>query len=151
MRSSTVGFVFQSFNLLPRLNVRENIGLPLAYQGVPKRERDRRAEEIADRLGLSDRLAHRSTELSGGQAQRVGIARALVKDPKVVFADEPTGNLDSHTAAEIIELLVELHESGMTIVLVTHDENIVSRTQRVLHIIDGKLAIDTAEEAVSEQ
>ncbi len=142
IRSSTVGFVFQSFNLLPRLSVLENIGLPLAYAGVARRERRRRAEELADRLGLADRASHRPSELSGGQAQRVGIARALASSPRAVFADEPTGNVDSKTAEGILELLVELHRDGMTIVLVSHDERIVSAADRAVHIIDGQVATD---------
>jgi len=140
VRASTVGFIFQSFNLLPRLSVVENIALPLAYQGIGSRERKRRATQLAERLGLGDRLSHRPTQLSGGQAQRVAIARALAPSPRAVFADEPTGNLDSKTAAEILALLLELHEGGLTIVLVSHDEHVAQATERVLHMIDGRLA-----------
>ncbi|MGD2174672.1 MAG: ABC transporter ATP-binding protein [Candidatus Brocadiaceae bacterium] len=144
LRASAMGFVFQSFNLLPRLSVVENVALPLTYQGVARGERTSRAEEMADRLGLGDRRHHRPSELSGGQAQRVGIARALVTSPRVVFADEPTGNLDSKTAEEILSVLAGLHSDGLTVVMVTHDEQIVQASDRILHIIDGKLARDTA-------
>ncbi len=142
VRSTMLGFVFQSFNLLPRLNVLENVALPLTYQGVPRRERDARARNLAQRVGLGDRLSHRPAELSGGQAQRVGIARALVVEPRIIFADEPTGNLDSKTAREILALLVELHRDGLTILMVTHDERIASAADRVLHMADGKIARD---------
>ncbi len=140
IRASIVGFVFQSFNLLHRLSVVENIALPLAYQGVHRRERQRRARELAERVGLGHRLSHRPGELSGGEAQRTGIARALVVSPRVVFADEPTGNLDSKTAEDVLDLLAELHREGLTIVIVSHEQSIVSRCERVLHIIDGKVA-----------
>jgi len=142
VRAGELGFVFQSFNLLPRLDVLENIAVPLTYQGVAPRERKRRARELAERLGLGERLHHRPAELSGGQAQRVGIARALVAGPRVVFADEPTGNLDSKTAEDILRLLVELHHGGLTIVMVSHDDHIVRKADRVLHMIDGKIASD---------
>jgi len=145
IRASMVGFVFQSFNLLQRLSVVENIALPLAYRGVERRERQRRAKDLAERVGLGHRLSHRPAELSGGEAQRVGVARALVVSPRVVFADEPTGNLDSKTAEEVLELLVGLHEEGMTVVMVSHDHRIVGRCGRVLHIIDGKMASDSKE------
>jgi len=142
IRRSTVGFVFQSFNLLGRLSVLENIALPLAYQGVARRRRLDRARRIGERVGLSDRLSHRPSQLSGGEAQRVGLARALVGSPRVVFADEPTGSLDTKTAEEILGLLFELHKEGLTVVLVSHDERIVARTDRIIHIIDGKVVND---------
>jgi putative ABC transport system ATP-binding protein len=142
VRASMLGFVFQSFNLLPRLSVVENVALPLTYQRMPRRERAERARELARRVGLGDRLSHRPAELSGGQAQRVGIARALVVEPRVIFADEPTGNLDSKTAQEILALLVGLHRDGLTIIMVTHDEHIAGAADRILHMIDGKIARD---------
>ncbi len=142
LRSREIGFVFQSFNLLPRLNVLENIALPLTYQGVPPAERARRAGELAERLGIGDRLKHRPSELSGGQAQRVGMARALAAQPRIIFADEPTGNLDTKTAEEILQMLIELHKEGMTIALVTHDHNIARHTDRVVHLVDGRIVRD---------
>ena len=151
VRASTVGFVFQSFNLLQRLDVVENIALPLAYQGVPRHQRRRRAAEMAKRVGLGHRLAHRPSELSGGEAQRTGIARALVVEPKVLFADEPTGNLDSHTAHEVLDLLVGLHGEGITIALVSHDHSIVTHCERVLHIVDGRIDSDILSDESTEQ
>ncbi|NLW50707.1 MAG: ABC transporter ATP-binding protein [Candidatus Brocadiaceae bacterium] len=151
VRSSVVGFVFQSFNLLQRLDVVENIALPLAYQGVARAQRRRRAAEMAERVGLGDRLTHRPAELSGGQAQRAGIARALVGEPRVLFADEPTGNLDSHTAHEVLDLLIDLHREGITIAMVSHDHSIVSRCRRVLHIVDGRIHSDTFTAESTEQ
>jgi len=142
LRSREIGFVFQSFNLLPRLNVLENIALPLAYQGVPRTERARRASELAERVGIGDRLRHRPAELSGGQAQRVGLARALAPRPRIIFADEPTGNLDTKTAEEILEMLIALHREGMTIALVTHDHDLVKRVDRVIHLVDGRIVSD---------
>ncbi len=142
LRSREIGFVFQSFNLLPRLNVLENIALPLAYQGVPRAERARRARELAERVGIGERVRHRPAELSGGQAQRVGLARALAASPRIVFADEPTGNLDTKTAEEILRVLIELHGEGLTIALVTHDHNIARHTDRIVHLVDGRVVRD---------
>jgi len=140
MRNREVGFVFQSFNLLPRLDVVSNIELPLIYSGVPARERRERATEAARRVGLGDRLANRPTQLSGGQCQRVAIARALVNNPRIVFGDEPTGNLDSVTGRNILEIFKELHASGKTIILVTHDPVIASQAHRVIELRDGRIA-----------
>ena len=140
MRNREVGFVFQSFNLLPRLDVVSNIELPLIYSGVPARERRERAIEAARRVGLGDRLANRPTQLSGGQCQRVAIARALVNNPRIVFGDEPTGNLDSVTGRNILEIFKELHASGKTIILVTHDPVIASQARRVIELCDGRIA-----------
>ena len=140
MRNREVGFVFQSFNLLPRLDVVSNIELPLIYSGVPARERRERATEAARRVGLGDRLANRPTQLSGGQCQRVAIARALVNNPRIVFGDEPTGNLDSATGRNILEIFKELHASGKTIILVTHDSSIASQAGRVIELRDGRIA-----------
>ena len=140
MRNREIGFVFQSFNLLPRLDVVSNIELPLIYSGIPARERRERATEAARRVGLGDRLANRPTQLSGGQCQRVAIARALVNNPRIVFGDEPTGNLDSVTGRNILEIFKELHASGKTIILVTHDPVIASQAKRVIELRDGRIA-----------
>lgn len=139
MRNREIGFVFQSFNLLPRLDVVSNIELPLIYSGVPTRERRERATEAARRVGLGDRLANRPTQLSGGQCQRVAIARALVNNPRIVFGDEPTGNLDSATGRNILEIFKELHAAGKTIILVTHDPSIAAQARRVIELRDGRI------------
>ncbi len=139
MRNLEIGFVFQSFNLLPQLDVVANIGLPLVYSGVSRREQRIRAEEAARRLGLGDRLANRPTQLSGGQCQRVAIARALVNNPRIVFGDEPTGNLDSATGRNILTIFKELHAAGKTIILVTHDPAIAAEAPRVIELCDGRI------------
>ena len=139
MRNREIGFVFQSFNLLPRLDVVSNIELPLIYSGIPARERRERAVEAARRVGLGDRLANRPTQLSGGQCQRVAIARALVNNPRIVFGDEPTGNLDSATGRNILEIFKELHAAGKTIILVTHDPSIATQAPRVIELRDGRI------------
>ncbi|MGO9179241.1 MAG: ABC transporter ATP-binding protein [Candidatus Limnocylindrales bacterium] len=140
LRSRSIGFVFQSYNLLPRTSALENVATPLAYQGVGHRERTARAKAILERLGLGDRLAHEPAELSGGQQQRVGIARALVTDPAILLADEPTGNLDSHAGSEVIDLFHELHDAGRTIVLITHDPDVAAVASRQVDIRDGRIA-----------
>ncbi len=139
IRSKRLGFIFQSYNLIPQLNVLENIEVPLFYQGVPESQAKIRAEELATRMGLKDRLKHKPMELSGGQQQRVAIARSLVCDPILMLADEPTGNLDSKTGHEILMLIDELHAEGKTIVMVTHDDEIAHRAQRVIRVMDGKI------------
>jgi putative ABC transport system ATP-binding protein len=139
MRNRLIGFVFQSFNLLPRFNVLENVELPMIYSGLHARERRERALTAVERVGLSHRIHNRPLQLSGGQSQRVAIARALVNNPKIVFADEPTGNLDSVTGGEILALFEELSSQGSTIILVTHDPKIAARTRRVIEIQDGKI------------
>ena len=141
LRSRSIGFVFQSYNLLPRTSALENVAAPLAYQGVGHRERTVRAKAMLDRLGLGERLDHEPTELSGGQQQRVGIARALVTEPALLLADEPTGNLDSHAGAEVIDLFHELHDAGRTIVLITHDPDVAAVADRQIHIRDGRISV----------
>ncbi len=132
-----LGFIFQSFNLIPQLTVQRNIELPLYYLGWDAKQSAVRAKELAEQVGLGERLDHRPTELSGGQMQRVAIARALANDPHVIFADEPTGNLDSTTGEQILELLVKLNELGKTIIIVTHEPDIAKRAQSRLHMLDG--------------
>src|SRR6185295_11466011 len=139
LRSRHLGFVFQSYNLIPQLTVLENILVPLFYQDDPPADGEERARSLAARVGLGDRLEHKPTELSGGQQQRVAIARALVNNPAIVLADEATGNLDSKTALEILDLLDELHAEGKTILLVTHEPSVGARAERTLHLKDGKI------------
>lgn len=142
IRNRFFGFVFQSFNLLGRYSVADNVALPMVYRGAARRERLQRAHALLARVGLKDFAGHRPSELSGGMQQRAAIARALVNAPKVVFADEPTGNLDSRTGQEIIELFGELHRDGATIVVVTHDQRVAEHTQRVLTLSDGTIVQD---------
>lgn len=139
IRNQKIGFVFQSFNLLPRLNVLENVELPMIYSGMGKAQRSEKARLALEQVELSQRTKHRPSQLSGGQSQRVAIARALVNDPRIVFADEPTGNLDSHTGETILELFRDLSRKGRTIVLVTHDPKIAVQTNRRIEIRDGKI------------
>ena len=140
VRSRMIGFVFQSYNLLPRTSALENVATPLLYQGVPKKERLARARAALERMGLGDRLDHEPNELSGGQQQRVAIARALVTEPRLILADEPTGNLDSHTGEEVLDLFRELNAAGATIVLITHDADVAVRAGRQIHVLDGRVA-----------
>ncbi len=147
IRNRMLGFVFQSFNLLARTSAVENVGLPLQYAGVPYRERRQRAEEALCQVGLGDRLQHHSSQMSGGQQQRVAIARALVMRPKLILADEPTGNLDSRTSTEIMALLQELWRSGLTIVMVTHESDIAEYASRVVVMKDGRILSDIRREA----
>lgn len=139
IRGKRIGFVFQSFNLIRQLNIVENIEVAMYYQQVPKHERRERAIMLAERVGLGDRIRHRPFELSGGQQQRVAIARALANDPLIILADEPTGNLDSQSGAEILEMIDELNAQGKTIIVVTHDDHICTRTHRSVHLLDGRI------------
>ncbi len=139
LRSRTIGFVFQSYNLLPRTSALENVATPLLYQGVSRKDRLARAKVALERLGLGDRMDHVPTELSGGQQQRVAIARALVTEPALLLADEPTGNLDSTSGAEVMALLAQLNAAGRTIVMITHDSDVASRASRQVHVRDGRL------------
>ncbi len=142
IRGSRLGFIFQSYNLVQQLTVVENIEVPLYYQGVRADLSRQRASELAARVGLGDRLDHKPFELSGGQQQRVGIARALANDPLVILADEPTGNLDSRSGAEILHLFDELHGQGKTLIMVTHDDDVARRSQRVIRLRDGRVESD---------
>ena len=138
VRNNKIGFVFQSFNLIAKMSAEENVELPLIYQGVKKAERQERVRQALMRVGLTKRARHMPTELSGGQQQRVAIARALVTRPSLILADEPTGNLDSKTSEEIMQMFHELHEQGNTIVLITHDNDIARQAERSIHILDGR-------------
>src|ERR687893_326783 len=146
IRNEEIGFVFQTFNLLPRATALHNVELPLVYAGVGAEERKRRAKEALERVRLDDRASHRPNELSGGQRQRVAIARALVNNPSILLADEPTGNLDSKTGAEIMALFARLHETGNTIILVTHEPDVAAFAHRVIHVRDGRIASDDRRE-----
>nr|WP_010131392.1 ABC transporter ATP-binding protein [Microbulbifer agarilyticus] len=143
IRNRNIGFIFQTFHLLPRLSALRNVMLPLRYSDIPEREAESRARAMLDRVGLGHRLDHKPFEMSGGQRQRVAIARALVNRPKVIFADEPTGNLDTRTSEEILVLLKELHREGQTIVMVTHEPEIAEHAQRTIRMSDGLVIEDT--------
>ena len=137
IRGAHIGFIFQSFNLIDQLNVIENIEVPMYYQGFSEERSAERARELATMVGLGDRVKHRPTELSGGEQQRVAIARALANEPMIILADEPTGNLDSESGAEILGILDRLHQQGKTLIAVTHDENIAARAERIIYLFDG--------------
>ena len=139
IRNRKIGFVFQNFNLIPKLTAAENVELPLIYQKVKRSQRQQRVKEALEKVGLTKRAQHLPTELSGGQQQRVAIARALVTNPSLILADEPTGNLDSKTSLEIMEIFHELHRQGNTIVLITHDNDVAKQAQRAIHILDGRI------------
>lgn len=148
IRNKEIGFVFQTFNLLPRATALHNVELPLVYAGSGSKQRRELAEEALDRVGLADRMEHRPNELSGGQRQRVAVARALVNHPSILLADEPTGNLDSVTSAEIMELFEALHSDGQTIILVTHEKDIAAHADREVHLLDGRIEQDIQTERV---
>jgi putative ABC transport system ATP-binding protein len=139
IRGRHVGFVFQSFNLIAQLNVLENIEIPMFYQGLSQQASSEKAKALADLVGLGDRILHRPSELSGGQQQRVAIARALANDPLIVLADEPTGNLDSQSGKDILNILDKLHEQGKTLIIITHDENIAQHCRREIRLLDGQI------------
>ncbi len=139
IRNSEIGFIFQTFNLLPRYTALENVTLPLVYAGVGKNERVELAKKTLDEVGLADRMDHRPNELSGGQRQRVAVARALVNNPSIILADEPTGNLDSKTSVDIMKLFGEIHRRGNTIILVTHEESIARYAHRIIRLLDGEI------------
>lgn len=145
IRNKEIGFVFQTFNLLPRLTALQNVALPLVYAGIPEAERLKKAKEVLEQVGLGNRITHRPNELSGGQRQRVAVARALVNHPSIILADEPTGNLDTKTSEEIMQLLDIIHQAGNTIVLVTHEEDIALRAKRVVRMRDGIVESDQAQ------
>ena len=142
IRNELLGFIFQQYNLLPKLNLLENVEVPLMYAGVPKKERRERAKVALELVGLGDKMKHKPNELSGGQQQRVSIARALVGEPSVILADEPTGALDSRTGREVLGILQELHAAGHTVVLITHDNSIAVQAQRIIRLEDGKVIYD---------
>ncbi|OUU00787.1 MAG: macrolide ABC transporter ATP-binding protein [Bacteroidetes bacterium MED-G17] len=139
IRNKEIGFVFQSFNLLPRMTAIENVAIPLIYAGISKTERLERAEKALNSVGLSDRMSHKPNELSGGQRQRVAIARSLINNPSIILADEPTGNLDSKSSADIMNIFAEINEQGNTVVMVTHEEDIAQNAKRIVRMRDGKI------------
>src|SRR5687767_6406484 len=151
VRNKEIGFVFQQFNLLPRLSALENVALPLVYAGMPKKQRNEKALQVVKKVGLEDRSHHKPNELSGGQCQRVAIARALVNNPSIILADEPTGNLDSKTSIEIMEIFGKIQSSGNTVVLVTHEEDIANHAHRIVRLRDGIIESDKlrADQAVT--
>lgn len=151
IRNKEIGFVFQQFNLLPRLSALENVALPLVYAGMPKKQRNERAMEVLEKVSLTDRSHHKPNELSGGQSQRVAIARALVNNPSIILADEPTGNLDSVTSFEIMEIFGKIHEGGNTVILVTHEEEIANFARRIIRLRDGIVESDKRKERVGER
>jgi putative ABC transport system ATP-binding protein len=143
VRNNEIGFVFQSFNLLPRYTSLENVALPLIYSGVPRLERERRAREALASVGLEERMEHKPAELSGGQRQRVAVARALINNPSIILADEPTGNLDTKTSIDIMRLFEEIYRKGNTVILVTHEEDIALHARRIIRLRDGVIESDT--------
>ena len=148
IRNKEIGFIFQTFNLLPRLTALENVSLPLVYAGYNSEDRKIKAQDVLEKVGLGDRLDHRPNQLSGGQRQRVAVARALVNDPSIILADEPTGNLDSKTSLDIMRLFEEIHEMGNTLIVVTHEEEVASHAHRILRLRDGLVESDLNNENI---
>ena len=148
IRNKEIGFVFQTFNLLPRLTALENVSLPLVYAGYNSEDRKIKAQDVLEKVGLGDRMDHRPNQLSGGQRQRVAVARALVNDPSIILADEPTGNLDSKTSLDIMRLFEEIHEMGNTLIVVTHEEEVASHAHRILRLRDGMVESDLKNENI---
>ena len=148
IRNKEIGFIFQTFNLLPRLTALENVSLPLVYGGYNSEDRKRKAKDVLEKVGLGDRLDHRPNQLSGGQRQRVAVARALVNDPSIILADEPTGNLDSKTSLDIMRLFEEIHEMGNTLIVVTHEKEVASHAHRILRLRDGLVESDLNNENI---
>jgi putative ABC transport system ATP-binding protein len=148
VRNKEIGFVFQTFNLLPRLTALENVALPMVYAGMAKAERNARAEQVMDMVSLKDRMHHKPNELSGGQRQRVAIARALVNNPSIILADEPTGNLDTKTSYEIMNIFEEINANGNTVILVTHEEDIAKHARRIIRLRDGLVESDTPNQPI---
>lgn len=149
VRNKEIGFVFQTFNLLPRTTALSNVALPLVYAGVPKKERVARASKTLEMVGLSDRMDHHPNQLSGGQRQRVAVARALINNPSIILADEPTGNLDSKTSEEIMRLFADIHNKGNTVILVTHEEDIARFAHRIIRLRDGKVESDVINQEIA--
>ena len=150
VRNKEIGFVFQQFNLMPRLTAIENVAIPLIYAGVGKKEREDRARSLLEQVGLGDRATHKPNELSGGQSQRVAIARALINDPAIILADEPTGNLDTKTSIEIMEIFGKIHDNGNTVVLVTHEEDIADHAHRIVRLRDGVIESDVENKKIAK-
>ena len=148
IRNKEIGFIFQTFNLLPRLTALENVSLPLVYAGYNSEDRKIKAKDVLEKVGLGDRMDHRPNQLSGGQRQRVAVARALVNDPSIILADEPTGNLDSKTSLDIMRLFEEIHEMGNTLIVVTHEEEVASHAHRILRLRDGLVESDLNNENI---
>jgi putative ABC transport system ATP-binding protein len=148
IRNKEIGFIFQTFNLLPRLTALENVALPLVYTGYSAEDRNRKASEVLEKVGLGDRMDHRPNQLSGGQRQRVAVARALVNNPSIILADEPTGNLDSKTSLDIMHLFEEIHQMGNTVIVVTHEEEVASHAHRILRLRDGLVETDLPNENI---
>ena len=151
IRNQEIGFIFQGFNLISNLTAFENVELPLIYRGVSKRERTNLAKEALRKVGLENRMTHKPSEMSGGQQQRVAIARAIAQAPPVILADEPTGNLDSHSSQEIMNILKQLHAEGRTVIVITHDNDIAANAKRIVHIEDGRITSDSANEGLSRE
>lgn len=151
LRGTEIGFVFQTFNLMPRLTALGNVALPQVFQGIDRRERRDRARNLLDRVGIGDRADHFPNELSGGQRQRVALARALINDPVLVLADEPSGNLDTETEAQVLDLFAEFHDAGTTLIVVTHERHVAERADRIVHLLDGEIQrIEPVEPSVSD-